>query len=109
MKTIIENLIQNKEDLIKNYTKMNPKTSEYYDGYYCGKIDELRESISDLKAILQMIEFDESVILDLQNTQSRFSHEELREHSEQIKQSIEYLEQREKELYIYNSFKETIR
>ena len=58
MKKIIENLIQNKEELIKNYAKMNPETSEYYDGYYCGKIDELRECISDLKAILQIIEFE---------------------------------------------------
>lgn len=58
MKTIIEKFIKNKEELIKNYTKMNPETSEYYDGYYCGKIDELRESIIDLKAILQIIEFE---------------------------------------------------
>ena len=58
MKTIIKKLIKNKEELIKNYTKMNPETSEYYDGYYCGKIEELQESICDLEAILQIIEFE---------------------------------------------------
>ena len=40
-------------------------------------------------------EFKQSVILDLENTQSRFSQEELQEHREQIKQLIEYLEQKE--------------
>jgi hypothetical protein len=39
-------------------TKMNSETSEYYDGYYCGKIDELRESIIELKSIIQIIEFE---------------------------------------------------
>lgn len=58
MKTIIEKLIKNKEDLIKNYTKIKSETSEYYDGYYCGKIEELKESTIELKAILQMIEFE---------------------------------------------------
>lgn len=58
MKTIIEKLIQVEEELIKNYAKVNIGTSEYYNRYYCGKIDELRESISDLKAILQIIEFE---------------------------------------------------
>lgn len=58
MKTIIENLIQNKEELKKHYTEIDTVISEYYDGYYCGKIDELRESISELKSIIQMIEFE---------------------------------------------------
>ena len=40
-------------------------------------------------------EFKQSVILDLENTRSRFSQEELQEHREQIKQLIEYLEQKE--------------
>ena len=40
-------------------------------------------------------EFKQSVVLDLENTQSRFSQEELQEHREQIKQLIEYLEQKE--------------
>ena len=40
-------------------------------------------------------EFKQSVVLDLENTQSRFSTEEIQEHSEQIKQLIEYLEQNE--------------
>ena len=61
MKTIIENLIQTKEELKKHYTEIDTAMSEYYDGYYCGKIDELRESISELKMILQMIEFEQSV------------------------------------------------
>ena len=60
MKTIIENLIQTKEELIQHYTKIKSETSEYYDGYYCGTISELRESISELKMILQMIEFEQS-------------------------------------------------
>ena len=59
MKTIIKNLIKNKEELKKNYSKIDSsETSDYYDGYYCGRIDELKESISDLKAILQLIEFE---------------------------------------------------
>ena len=58
MKTIIEKLIKNKEDLIKNYTKIKSETSEYYDGYYCGKIEELKESIIELKSIIQIIEFE---------------------------------------------------
>lgn len=59
MKTIIENLIKNKEELIKNYTEINTKMSDYYDGYYGGRIDELRESISDLKLILELKEFED--------------------------------------------------
>lgn len=59
MKTIIKNLIKNKEELKKNYSKIDSsETSDYYGGYYCGRIDELRESISDLKLILQLIEFE---------------------------------------------------
>ena len=42
-------------------------------------------------------DFKQFIILDLKNTQSRFSTEELQEHREQIKQLIEYLEQQEKE------------
>lgn len=42
-------------------------------------------------------DFKQSVILDLEKTQSRFSQEELQEHREQIKQLLEYLEQQEKE------------
>lgn len=59
MKTIIENLIKNKEELKKTYTKINTEMSEYHDGYYCGRIDELRESISDLKLILELKEFED--------------------------------------------------
>ena len=40
-------------------------------------------------------EFKQSVVLDLQNTQSRFSQEEIQEHREQIKQLLEYLERKE--------------
>ena len=58
MTKIIEKLIKNKEELIKNYNKIESESSEYYDGYYCGKIEELKESIIDLKAILQIIEFE---------------------------------------------------
>lgn len=62
MEIIIENLIKNKEELKKNYAKINSsETSDYYDGYYCGKIDELKESISDLKMILQHIEFEKGL------------------------------------------------
>lgn len=50
MKTIIKKLITNKEELKQNYAKIDsPETSEYYDGYYCGKIDGLKESITYLK------------------------------------------------------------
>lgn len=40
-------------------------------------------------------EFKQSVVLDLEKTKSRFSPEEIQEHREQIKQLIEYLEQKE--------------
>ena len=40
-------------------------------------------------------EFKQSVISDLENTQSRFSQEEIQEHQNQIKKLIEYLEQKE--------------
>ena len=50
--------------MIKNYTKINPETSEYYYGYYCGKIEELKESIIELKAILQIIEFENHYKVD---------------------------------------------
>lgn len=40
-------------------------------------------------------EFKQSVVLDLEKTKSRFSPEEAQEHREQIKQLIEYLEQKE--------------
>lgn len=62
MEIIIKNLIKNKEELKKNYIRINSsETSDYYDGYYCGKIDELKESISDLKTILQHIEFEKGL------------------------------------------------
>lgn len=59
MKTIIENLIKNKEELIKNYTKIKTDVPDYYDGYYRGRIDELRESITELKSILELKEFED--------------------------------------------------
>lgn len=40
-------------------------------------------------------EFKQSVISDLENTQSRFSQEDIQEHQKQIKKLIEYLEQKE--------------
>lgn len=42
-------------------------------------------------------EIKQSIILDLEKTKSRFSPEEIQEHSAQIKQLIEYLEQQERE------------
>lgn len=63
METIIKKLIMNKEELKKNYAKINSsETSDYYDGYYIGRIDELKESITDLKMILQHIEANNSLI-----------------------------------------------
>lgn len=60
MKTVIENLIKNKEDLIKEYIEFRSETSDYSRRILCtGIITELKGSIIDLKGILQIIEFEE--------------------------------------------------
>ena len=43
----------------QNQPILTREQAEYYDGYYRGRIDELRESISDLKAILELQEFED--------------------------------------------------
>lgn len=48
-------------------------------------------------------DFKQSVILDLENTHSIFSQEELQEHREQIEQLIEYLEQEKETNERFNS------